>query len=93
MTKHETYFNYIDCIELPLDVVNDCSHSGDCTQDVKDCLELPEIKEQFSEIDKEQLKKELYDYGAWSDEELNDHDDNLMRILWIASSNIQEELI
>lgn len=87
----ESYFNYIGSITLPLDVVRLCSHSGDCTEDVQRCMELPEVKAELSEIDPDQLRKELREYGAWDDQQLSSHGDNLERILWIAAGNIQEE--
>lgn len=81
-------FNYIREIELSDEVAQMCAHQGRCDEDVEQAMLLPEVKEQLEAIDKEQLVKELYDYGAWSDEELQDHQQNLMRILWIASGNI-----
>lgn len=89
----ETYFNYIGSITLPLDVVKNCSHSGPCDEDIKRAMELPEIKAELAEIDPEQLRKELAEYGAWDDKELSDHTENLERILWIAAGNISDEMI
>lgn len=91
MKTFEAYFNYIGSIELPEDVVNACNHSGPCDEDVDRAMELPEIKAELSEIDPEQLRKELSEYGAWDDQELANHQDNLKRILWIAAGNIQDE--
>jgi hypothetical protein len=85
------YFNYIGSITLPLDVVRNCSHSGPCDEDVKRALELPEVKAELAGIDPEDLKKELAEYGAWDDNQLSNHADNLERILWIAAGNIQED--
>jgi hypothetical protein len=85
------YFNYIGSIELPIDVIELCHHQGDCTEDIRRCMELPEVRAELSEIDPEALKKELSDYGAWDDEQLSIHQDNLERILWIAAGNIQDE--
>lgn len=84
------YFNYIGSIELPEDVIDACHHSGDCTEDCMRCMELPEIKAELAEIDPEQLRKELREYGAWDEDQLQDHHENLLRILWIAAGNIQE---
>jgi hypothetical protein len=86
-----TYFNYIGSIELPVYVVGLCSHAGPCDDDVARCLELPEVKAEMAEINPEQLVKELREYGAWDDNELKDHDENIKRILWIACGNIQDE--
>lgn len=75
-------FNYIQaCLDITKHQAEIVSHSGDCTNDVHDLMELPEIKEQLSKIDKEQLKRELWEYGAWDDTELENHNENLIRIL------------
>ncbi len=95
-TKNQTftaYFNYIDCITLTLNIVNACSHSGQCDNDVKMCMQLPEIISQLNKIGSHQLIKELQQYGAWDMDELQDHQANLERILWIAANNIQDEMI
>ena len=85
----QVYFNYIT---VPLNITKKLAaigfHSGDCSDDIKRISELPEIKRQLKKINPEQLKKELYDYGAWDDNELNDHEENLQRILWIACGDI-----
>lgn len=91
MNTQIAYFNYIDGIELPEDVVRKCSHSGDCEDDCRRCMELPEVKSELEKIDPDRLKKELKEYGAWDDSELSNHNDNLMRILWIAAGNIQDQ--
>ena len=70
----------------------DCSHSGDCEADVKRWLEDPELKKELSEISPDQLKQELDEYGAWSEEELKSHADNLQRILWLAAGNLMDEM-
>lgn len=35
----------------------------------------------------------LRGYGAWDEEQLKDHDENLTRILWLACGDILEELL
>jgi hypothetical protein len=84
------YFDYIGSIELPLDVIDACGHGGDCTNDVEECMTLPEVKAELSEIEPEQLRKELKEYGAWDEEQLADHQENLKRILWLAASGIKD---
>jgi hypothetical protein len=37
------------------------------------------------------LSAELKEYGAWDAEELADHEQNLQRILWLASGDITEQ--
>lgn len=91
MKTKAAYFNYIGSIELPLQCIDDCSHSGQCIDDVTRWLEQPEIKEELREINPKQLIKELEQYGAWTEEELNNHQYNLERILWIAANDIKEQ--
>jgi hypothetical protein len=93
MKTFAAYFNYIGSIELPEDVVRNCSHSGLCDDDVDACLLLPEIKAELAEINPDQLRKELREHGAWNETELQDHAENLKRILWIAACNISDELV
>lgn len=85
------YFNHL---EKPLNIKKKVAstgyHSGDCTNDIIEISRLPEIKQQLSRINPEDLKKELKEYGAWEDDELDDHNLNLQRILWIACANILE---
>lgn len=85
------YFNYIDSIELPEDVVHLCYHTGDCLDDIERCMQLTEVKAELAKIDPVALIRELGEYGAWEEEDLKDHNENLKRILWIAAGNIQDE--
>jgi len=66
------------------------SHSGDCEADIKYLRQLPAIKRQLAKLEPETLAKELKEYGAWDENELTDHDQNLTRILWIACCDIAE---
>jgi hypothetical protein len=68
------------------------SHPGPCDEDIKDLLQVPAIKKQLDKISAYSLRAELREYGAWNEEELSNHEDNLARILWIACGNIREEL-
>lgn len=91
MEKPIAYFNYIDGIELPQWVVDSCPQSGSCDNAIAEFREDDEVAEELSKIDAEKLKTELKEYGAWTDEELEDHNENLDRILWIAIFNIIDE--
>lgn len=66
------------------------SHSGQCDSDVAAGQECPSLAKQLATIDPAILRAELKDYGAWTDEELTDHETNLNRILWLAANDIQE---
>ena len=68
------------------------SHSGQCDNDIAYLRTLPNIKRQLNKIDKETLKNELKEFGAWDEIELDNHDENLTRILWIACGDIVENI-
>lgn len=67
------------------------SHQGACDDDLEFLRTLPSIKRQLAKIDPAVLISELSEYGAWDDDELQDHDENLSRILWIACGDIMDE--
>lgn len=75
-------------LELPAAAVADCSHQGQCDDDVSYWVE----KVDFSAISQADIRAELAEYGAWDENELADHEENCKRILWIAAGNIQEEI-
>ena len=76
--------------KLPRDVVASCFHSGQCNDDVIAAIERPDIAATMAEIDPIELIQELREYGAWTNEELSNHRENLERILWLAAGDIQE---
>jgi hypothetical protein len=69
-----------------------CSQPGrDASPDIERLLTDPRIARQARKLDRDKLREELDEYGAWGDAELADHDANIRRILWIAAGNIREE--
>jgi hypothetical protein len=80
-------------IELQMTVEQACSayHQGACDDDVDALSREPEIAAQLATIDPELLKSELREWGAWDDEELADHDQNLQRLLWLAAADIFDD--
>ena len=67
------------------------SHSGRCDDDIQALLDCPKIKRQLKKIPPVDIAAELKGYGAWDEKELQDHEQNIQRIIWIAASNISEE--
>ena len=65
-------------------------HSGQCDQDIAELRRIPAIKRQLAKIDKAVLIDELRHWGAWADEELQNHEENLDRFLWLACADIVE---
>lgn len=78
-------------IQLTLAEAQSMSHQGQCDEDVKAGSKQPKIARQLAKIDPAVLRSELKEYGAWNDEELSDHEQNLQRILWLAAGDIVEE--
>ena len=64
------------------------SHQGRCDDDISFLRKLPYLKKQLEAIDAELLRSELREYGAWEDDELLDHENNLNRILWLLCGDI-----
>jgi hypothetical protein len=75
-------------LQMSLDDAESASHQGQCLDDVKALAQMPHIKAQLDSLDPSDVAKELKGYGAWDDEELADHDENVLRLLWIAAGEI-----
>lgn len=91
MKKHTWQSNRFT-LELTEDQAVDGSHQGDCTDDIRALVNIPEIASQFETIPPDSIRKELREYGAWDDTELADDAANRERILWIACGDIREEI-
>lgn len=83
-------FNHFE-IEMTLSQAQSASHQGQCDNDVKALLQVPKIRRQLAKISDQDLIKELKEYGAWDNEELQDRQENDARIIWIAAGDIAEE--
>ena len=70
---------------LPQECIDDCSHSGQCIDDVQYW-----IKKLDFDFDKEQGISYLKEYGTWDDQELDNHEDNKERVLWIACGDMSD---
>lgn len=77
-------------INLTMKQAKQGMHQGPCDMDIKDLRHVPSIKRQLNKLDVETLKRELKEYGAWDENELSNHDENLDRILWLACGDIVE---
>ncbi len=86
-------FDHVNPLEITKRVARIINHPGDCTHEIISMMQLPEIKRQLNKVAPKNLIDELREYGAWSEEELQNHEDNLQRILWIACCNINEKNI
>lgn len=87
----EAPFNYItESLNITKAVANECSRSGNNEYSVNYYMNLPKYKKQLLKLDKEQVRQELNDLGAWEDDELENHNDNLQRLFWLACGNISD---
>lgn len=88
------YFHHIKPLCVLSDHAQEGSHIGRCDDDVKRLSQKPYIAKQLAAIEPEALKRELREVGAWlyDEGELDDHAQNLQRILWIACSEIVSEM-
>jgi hypothetical protein len=77
-------------IQMSLEEAQSASHQGQCDDDVLALSREPHIAAQLAEIDPALLVRELREYGAWDDNELKDHDQNLQRLLWSMAGDIVE---
>ena len=67
-------------------------HPGAMDDDIAALSKVPGIARQLKKLDPEQVRAELAEYGAWNEEELQDHAQNLQRVLWCGVCDIWEEL-
>jgi hypothetical protein len=79
-------------IRMTSEQAQGASHQGQCDQEVRALSEEPEIAAQLDSFTPDQLRESLAEYGAWSAEDLADHDQNRQRALWIAAGDIVENL-
>lgn len=77
-------------LKLTMDQAMTGSHQGQCYQDIAYLRTLPEIEKQLLSLTVEAVVTELQSSGAYDAEDLQDHNDNLSRILWFACSDIVE---
>jgi hypothetical protein len=84
------YSNYGNDLRITLLDAKKCSHAGQCDNDVLQLMQKPYIKKQLATLDPLQLSKELNEYGAWDEIQLSNHQDNLMRWVWISCCDILE---
>lgn len=78
-------------IVLTIDDAKSGSQPGkDASDDIEALRRVPYIAEQLAEIKPDDARRELRETGAWSDDEMLDHEVNLTRVLWLACGDINE---
>ena len=77
--------------QMTLEQAQSVFHPGQCDSDVKCLSNMPEIKAITDKLDPETVKIVVGEmYGDITDEELNDHESNIQRLLWMAGCDIEE---
>ena len=80
------------CLRFPsLEDARYCAHQGECLPEVQETMGLDWMASQLAEVNPDDLRRALYEHGAWDDEELADHDANLERLVWIAANDVAED--
>lgn len=79
--------------QIPGECVTDCHQPGSNDAAVSFWRRQSEVVHALADIHPDTLVDELREYGAWDDEELLDHGDNLDRILWLACGDISEAVL
>lgn len=80
-------------LQLTLEQARSASHQGQCDEDVRALSQQPDITKQLNAIDPALLREELREYGAWDEQERQDHQQNLQRILWLAAGDIVDDAV
>ena len=82
-------------VRIPGQAVLDIFHPGDAEADVKNWVDA--VKSQvekdgfYSSPSDEAIRAELKEYGSWDDTELQDTDQNWVRLVWVLACNIADE--
>jgi len=85
--KYWTGFNIVD-FDLPENAVIDCHHQGACDEDVAYWQKKLDLQ-----LDREDMIKELKEYGAWEEKELQALDNSSLeeKLIWLGAGNIQDQ--
>lgn len=91
MRTLDNYPNYNNCdLSLTSRDVNLIAQSGRNDDAVAFVKSKRYVKRQLKQIDPVSLSKELREHGAWDDEQLQDHEENLTRWIWMSAWDISE---
>jgi hypothetical protein len=85
------YMNYgMHVLNIEESDIDSLTCSGDCTEAAREAINSPYLREQLNTIPDEDLVRELSEYGAWDDDELQDREDNEMRLVWVLAGSIAD---
>lgn len=86
MTWYSSLYNFTIIIDR--DDVNTIAHPGDSTDIVTTITR--KLSDQLDKIGPQAIRNELSEYGAWTDDELQNDDESRLCIVWIAACNLAE---
>jgi|688.fasta_scaffold43551_9 hypothetical protein len=78
-------------LNITLNNAKKACHTGECEMDVIALSEKVSIKRQTKLIDKDILSSVLSEYGAWDQSDLKDHQQNIIRLLWLACGDLVDD--
>lgn len=78
-------------LQINIDDAHTGYHIGQCDSDIDHLLTVDYIRAQLDAINPALLADELRGYGAWDADELENHEQNKARILWIACGDIADD--
>lgn len=79
-------------LHLTLRMADSVTHPGQCDADVLALSHVPEVRSQLNALLPECVRRELREYGTWSESELQDDEQNLQRLLWVAAGSIADRV-
>jgi hypothetical protein len=77
-------------LDIPRKLAKIGHHQGRCDEDIAYLRTHRKILKQLNALDPAAVREELAEYGAWMPEDLEDHERNLSRVLWLACGDIME---
>jgi len=69
------------------------SGSGRQDENVAALMRVPSVRKQLQRLNPATVAAELRETGGWDTDELQDHEANLSRLLWIAGNDIVENAV
>lgn len=77
-------------LKMTLEQARSASHQGQCYEDVSELARVPAIARQLALLQPADVVAELKEWG-WDAEQLQIHEKNLLRIVWVAACEIAKD--
>lgn len=78
-------------LRVPQAVLDDVCHPGPNDAAVLVASQQADLRDQLENLNPLTVRSVLRDYGAWDEQELQDHKQNIQRLLWIAAWDLFDE--